>query len=107
MEIASFQKLMKELYFERDRKRGLNNTFLWFIEEIGELAEHLRHFQTKPDDYEEKKIKLRIEEELADVLAWLCSLANILQIDLQKAALEKYPGLCKKCGSKPCKCDSI
>ena len=76
MEISEFQDLMKELYFERDSKRGLHKTFLWFIEEIGEFAEVLRHNQTDPEGSKNPKIKVRLEEELADILAWLSSLAN-------------------------------
>ena len=107
MEISEFQELMKELYFNRDSKRGLNSTFLWFIEEIGEFAEALRHNLTEIDGIDYKKAKLRIEEEMADILAWLSSLANLLNIDLQNAVREKYPNICKKCGFKPCRCYKI
>ncbi len=38
MKISDFQNLMKELYLHRDSNRGISNTFIWLIEEIGELA---------------------------------------------------------------------
>jgi NTP pyrophosphatase (non-canonical NTP hydrolase) len=45
-----------------------------------------------------------LQEEFADVIAWLASLANITGIDLEKAALKKYDNKCPKCGHSPCEC---
>ncbi len=73
------QDLMRKYYFERDSKRGLYATFTWFIEEVGELAESLL-----------SKDKDSIAEEIADVLAWLLSIANIVGIDVSEAFRKKY-----------------
>jgi NTP pyrophosphatase (non-canonical NTP hydrolase) len=78
MEIRRFQELIDARYGKRDRDRGTPATFMWLIEEVGELATALAG-----DDAANK------EEEFADVLAWLCTLANINDVDLQKA-IEKY-----------------
>lgn len=78
MEIRAFQEFINQKYGKRDRERGTSATFMWFIEEVGELATALAG-----DDHTNK------EEEFADVLAWLCTLANISDVDLEKA-LEKY-----------------
>ena len=78
MTIKDFQKLISEKYEWRDRERGTPGTFMWFIEEVGELATALAG-----DDQENK------EEEFGDVLAWLCTLANINDVDLE-AAVQKY-----------------
>ncbi len=78
MDISEFQKLIAEKYEKRDRQRGVPATFMWFMEEIGELATALAS--------EDKDNK---EEEFADVLAWLCTLANISEVDLEKAC-RKY-----------------
>ncbi|AQQ09325.1 MazG nucleotide pyrophosphohydrolase domain protein [Sedimentisphaera cyanobacteriorum] len=78
MEISEFQKFIEEKYGEVDRKRGTNATFLWFIEEVGELATAL-----SGDDFENK------QEEFADVFAWLCTLANINGVDLE-SVISKY-----------------
>ena len=80
MHIKEFQRLISEKYEKRDRQRGVPATFMWFIEEIGELSTAL-----VSKDQENK------EEEFADVLAWLCTLANISEIDLEKAC-QKYTG---------------
>jgi NTP pyrophosphatase (non-canonical NTP hydrolase) len=102
MQIHEFQNLMKALYFERDKTRGVFKTFFWIIEEVGELAEALRDYDS------ERKIPNNlkdIEMEIADVIAWVASLANILGIDLEKVLSEKYPLICPKCKNNPCKCD--
>ncbi len=78
MNISEFQRLISEKYESRDRQRGVPAAFMWFVEEVGELATALAG-----DDKQNK------QEEFADVLAWLCTLANISEVDLEKAC-EKY-----------------
>ncbi len=93
MHIGEFQRLMKDLYSANDDERGLQKTQLWFFEEVGELAEAMR-----------KEDKKAVEEEMADVLAWMASLANMLGIDLEMACVSKYPMKCPRCGGFPCRC---
>lgn len=78
MDIKEFQGFISRKYEKTDRCRGTPKTFMWFVEEVGELATALAG-----DDSDNK------QEEFADVLAWLCTLANINDIDLEKAC-EKY-----------------
>ena len=94
MQINEFQELIRDLYYERDRRRGKERTMLWFVEEVGELAEAIRKGDTKA-----------IGEEMADVFAWLVSLANLYDIDLEEEVKKKYPGYCIRCGKRPCECD--
>ena len=92
--VSDLQETMRRLYYEKDIRRGKWKTYAWLIEEIGELSEALRQ-----DDHE------RLREEIADVIAWLTSLANILGIDLEEAINEKYGGgVCPRCGRTPCQC---
>lgn len=77
--IAEFQRHISARYEKADRARGSAGTFVWFIEEVGELATALNG-----DD------RANLEEEFADVLAWLCTLANINDVDLSKAVAAKY-----------------
>jgi NTP pyrophosphatase (non-canonical NTP hydrolase) len=77
--VAGFQRHIKEKYGVRDAERGTPATYMWFIEEVGELASALQDI-----DHKNK------EEEFADVLAWLCTLANINGVDLTKALENKY-----------------
>ncbi|MHA2231211.1 MAG: MazG nucleotide pyrophosphohydrolase domain-containing protein [Candidatus Hodarchaeales archaeon] len=93
LKIAEFQKIMQDLYLKRDKARGIEKTMLWLVSEIGELAEAIRLESSK-----------EIAEEAADVLAWLCSIANLTGIDLEKAIFDKYPGKCRRCDSNPCQC---
>jgi len=92
--VREFQNLIKDEFFHKDSPRGLAKTFIWFSEEIGELARAIRH-----------KDEVAMKEEFADVLAWLCTLGNLAGIDLENAVLEKYEKGCPRCGSKPCKCE--
>jgi NTP pyrophosphatase (non-canonical NTP hydrolase) len=80
MKIRDFQQLINDKYGKRDRERGTPGTYMWFIEEVGELATALHG-----DDRENKV------EEFADVFAWLCTLANINDVDLEDAC-KKYTG---------------
>ncbi|MBO8180709.1 MAG: nucleotide pyrophosphohydrolase [Archaeoglobus sp.] len=93
MKISEFQKMISEIYINRDRERGVEKTMLWVVEEVGELAEAVRK-------------GTNVGEEIADVMAWLVSLANLLDVDVEKEVLKKYPGYCIRCGKKPCECDS-
>jgi NTP pyrophosphatase (non-canonical NTP hydrolase) len=95
MKISDFQNLIQDLYLQKDLKRGVHSTFIWLVEEVGELATLLN---SKSLD------KIKISQELADIVAWTVSIANILHIDLETALYDKYPNICKKCGSSPCKC---
>ena len=107
MLISEFQNLMKELYYNSDKERGINGTFLWLIEEIGEFSETLRHYLFEKEKDKKIEYKKKIGEEIADIIAWLSSIANLLEIDMEKVLFEKYPNRCKKCNSKPCICDKI
>jgi NTP pyrophosphatase (non-canonical NTP hydrolase) len=80
MNINEFQRLISKKYEKRDRQRGIPATFMWFIEEVGELATALAS-----NDQKNK------EEEFADVFAWLCTLANISDVNLENACA-KYTG---------------
>jgi len=80
MHISEFQQLISKKYEKRDRERGIPATFMWFIEEVGELATALA-----------AKDQQNNQEEFADVFAWLCTLANISDVDLEKAC-GKYIG---------------
>ena len=96
MQISEIQEMMKTLYGERDLQRGTNHTFNWLVDEVQELGDAMN------DNNKEST-----EKEVADVLAWLASLANILDINLEKAFLKKYNHKCPRCLSSPCNCTYI
>ena len=79
MDIREAQEIIRRTYYERDKSRGLFSTFTWFVEEVGELAEALLK-----SDYK------ALNEELADVFAWLLSIANLVGVDLDDAFKKKY-----------------
>ena len=78
MHLAELQKLMDELYGDQDRERGIPATVAWLCEELGELAQAVRKGEVAEQLH-----------ELGDVLAWLASLANQLDLSLEDA-IQRY-----------------
>jgi len=91
--LAEFQQLIRNMYLEKDIARGVDGTFMWLIEEIGELATSLRDGTRQQQS-----------AELADVLAWLTTIANVAGVDLTEAVREKYGSGCPGCGHLVCTC---
>jgi len=85
--------MMKRIYFHRDSARGIIGTYNWLVDEVKELEEAISEQDSNA-----------LMDEFADVLAWLASLANVVGIDLEKAATSKYDGRCPKCHESPCQC---
>ena len=92
--LRALQHRIRELYGAKDSARGDAGTFLWMIEEIGELASALRGGTRE-----------ELALEMADVLAWLVTLANVRGVDLEAAIWRKYGGGCPGCKQSPCVCD--
>jgi NTP pyrophosphatase (non-canonical NTP hydrolase) len=92
--LSALQRMILQMYGQKDAARGDAATFLWLTEEFGELASALR--AGTPEE---------LGAEMADVLAWLATLANIRGIELEEAVLRKYGRACPGCGSVPCACD--
>lgn len=91
--IAGFQRLIRDMYYEKDVARGVDGTFMWFMEEVGELASCLRH-----GTHEERL------GEFADVIAWLTTIANVVGVDLTEALHLKYGEGCPGCRQFVCVC---
>lgn len=90
---SDFQQLIRDMYIDRDVERGVGGTFMWLMEEVGELAAALRH-----GTHEERV------GEFADVLAWLTTIANVVGVDLTEAVTQKYGSGCPGCGHFVCAC---
>ena len=95
MTLDELQAHIEKMYSDKDRERGTPATFLWFCEEVGELAGALRDGS-----------KEEIEAEFSDVLAWLVTLANINDVSLAGAYTAKYGAGCPGCGQSICTCDA-
>ncbi len=91
--LSDFQLLIRRMYHEKDVARGVEGTFMWLMEEVGELATALRN-----GSHEERV------GEFADVLAWLTTIANVVGVDLTQAVLQKYGAGCPGCGCFACTC---
>jgi len=94
VEIREAQRFMESVYGVRDRARGVDKTFAWLVSEVGELAAAML----------KNRGNASVNEEAADILAWLLSLCNVAGIDLERAFMEKYGGGCPRCRRTPCGC---
>lgn len=94
LSLSDFQQLIRDMYLEKDRERGVDATFMWLMEEVGELAAALR--EGTPEEQ---------RGEFADVLAWLTTIANVVDVDLTQAVREKYGDGCPGCGALVCCCE--
>lgn len=92
MTVNEFQELIHRTYYTKDSDRGVDGTFRWFTEEVGELARAIRRGDAD-----------NLSEEFADVFAWLASLASLSGVDLETAAA-RYRAGCPKCEAAPCRC---
>jgi NTP pyrophosphatase (non-canonical NTP hydrolase) len=90
---ADFQRLIDRMYGAKDRQRGVEGTFMWLMEEVGELASALREGN-----------KQELAGEFADVVAWLTTIANVAGIDLTAAIADKYGRGCPGCRKLVCVC---
>lgn len=93
MELSALQAMIRDTYGERDRARGVDATFGWFVEEVGELSRAIRR-----QGHAERVV------EFTDALAWLVSLADLTGVDLAAAMRERYGQGCPGCGTTPCVC---
>ena len=91
--LDDFQRLIRKMYYEKDEARGVDGTFMWLMEEVGELAAALRE-----GSHQDKM------EEFADVLAWLATIANVASVDLAEAVTNKYGAGCPGCNQLVCQC---
>jgi NTP pyrophosphatase (non-canonical NTP hydrolase) len=94
MDIEEAQDLIRRIYLERDKERGMERTLLRTFQELAELSDAIS-----------KELPLKdIEDEVADVFAWVISIANLLDMDLGEVLLEKYNNACSRCRKVPCEC---
>lgn len=106
MNIQDFQRLIEATYFRKDSRRGVPSTFMWLVEEVGELGRDLRDVVCEPAPGRDPAAgRMALESEFADVLAWLSTLASMAGVDLEAAAVGKYGGGCPRCRAVPCACD--
>ena len=97
--LSDLQQLIGTMYGEKDEARGIPGTFMWLMEEVGELATALREEDTSRDTASEA-----LASEFADVLAWLATIANVAKVDLEGAVRAKYGTGCPGCGLMVCEC---
>jgi NTP pyrophosphatase (non-canonical NTP hydrolase) len=92
LSLRDLQARIEATFGDRDRARGVDGTFRWFVEEVGEVAKALR-----------ERDPAELQHEVGDALAWLTSVANLVGVDLERAA-SRFANGCPRCGQSPCSC---
>ena len=100
--LKDFQRLIRNMYLEKDVARGVPGTFMWLMEEIGELSSALR--ETCAGQSDGPELRANLAAEFADVLAWLTTIANVVDVDLAQAVRDKYGAGCPGCKQLVCVC---
>ncbi|MEK7482405.1 MAG: MazG nucleotide pyrophosphohydrolase domain-containing protein [Patescibacteria group bacterium] len=93
--LDEWQGLFARIYGPVNKIKTQMQLWLHLWEEIGELSKAFRI--GRPD----------LEEEVADVFAWLIGISNKLFIFLANVTWNAYPGRCRKCSQKECQCQTI
>ena len=99
LSLAKMQSLIQEMYGDKDEARGIPGTFMWLMEEVGELSSALRENEAAGGPATEA-----LAFEFADVLAWLATIANVAGINLTEAVALKYGNGCPGCSQMVCVC---
>ncbi|MHA1480405.1 MAG: MazG nucleotide pyrophosphohydrolase domain-containing protein [Candidatus Thorarchaeota archaeon] len=94
MDTKDAQDLIRRIYLDRDKERGIERALLRTFEELAELSDAIQRNKSLKD----------IEDEIADVFAWIISIANLLEINLGEVLLSKYHNACSRCKKTPCVC---
>jgi NTP pyrophosphatase (non-canonical NTP hydrolase) len=97
MEIKEMQKMSYKIIEDWNKKHNKTHnsktTFTHLVEEVGELARELNHYQ---DNWRSEPNKEKLAEEIADVLDQLFILATDFKVDIEKAFTNKIKKLRKR-----------
>lgn len=107
--LGGWQRMFAEIYPVSQTETSYAPAFARLGEELGELAEAVRTFESQPGYF---------LSEATDVFAWLMRIQNLLDYrneatkatrgqGLEKAFYTAYPGICLDCGKPNCSCPMI
>jgi len=92
---------LEEIYGEKNKKKSIDSLVLRLYTEVSELMSLQALI---PEINNTDEIEEQFSYEIADVIAWIIAIANYLNIDLEKAVLDRYGEGCWKCMKNPCNC---
>jgi NTP pyrophosphatase (non-canonical NTP hydrolase) len=88
--LSDYQHYVKQICEERGWvKNSYSELFLLFTEEVGELAKAMRNAKNLFSEVAKADAQPALKEEFADVFSYLLDLANLFEIDLEKAFRDK------------------
>ncbi len=93
MEVKELQNKADEIIKIMDRTLGINHdadkTIIHILEELGEIARQINNVNIRKIEQD----KENLEEEIADVIILTIRLANIYNLDIEKAIINKIKKL--------------
>lgn len=95
--LQDWQKYLAHVYQEENLNIPPGGMLSRLMEDIGEASRRIRQ-RKEPEE---------VLEKLAGVFGWTIALANKFKIRLDHATWGKYPNMCWKCHTKPCKCSRL
>lgn len=105
--IEKWSAYLDELYGERNLERGIENVLLRLFKEESELRSLSMGVATGSFRGTLREIEWQFALELADSLAWAIGAANLLDIELEAALLDRYGDGCWNCRYDSCQCTAF
>lgn len=100
--LADWSKHMSDVYGERNRRKGIDYVMGRLTNEIGELLSLAMRLPELEGNQEQTLHEFSLE--LADVISWIMTSANVLSVDLEQAVARRYKNGCTSCQAIPCTC---
>jgi len=97
LSLQEIQKMLNNVYGEKNREMGFIKIWLHLSTESCELSESIRRNGWKDD----------AKSELADLIAWFLAVCNFFKIDIAPAIFKRYNGVCDICEKNPCECPMV
>lgn len=95
---------LNKIYGPKNKEKGLENLLNRLFKEISELLSLSMRIPNMSTTASLDEIEEEFALELSDALAWTIAIANLLEVDLEKAVLNRYGQGCWKCHQIPCHC---
>lgn len=92
-------------YGEKNKQQGLDYVIGRLVAEIAELCSCVVTIPMREETIAELELELALE--LADVFAWACATASLLNLNLEQVVFTRYGSYCPVCKKVPCFCDSL
>ncbi len=100
--LTDWSKHFAKSYLEKNTASGFENMLNRLVKEVMEIQELQMGLDLVEGELVD--VEMAYAKEISDTLAWTISIANILDIDLEKSLVELYGKGCPACKKPQCVC---